>query len=102
MTGLNSLPSASASLARQAAMSSSLFALSASPLSIRAICFFRSFILALRAAVLLADVVEKLFYAEHVAVVGDGNALHAVLHGLVYQPADAGLAVEERILRVDV
>ena len=56
------------------------------------------FYLAARAAVLLVDVVVELFDAEHVAVVGDGNALHAVLHGLVHQAAHAGLPVQQGVL----
>ena len=55
-----------------------------------------------RAAVLLVDIVIKFLDAEHVAVVGDGNALHAVLHGLVHQAADAGLSVQQGILGVYV
>ena len=50
------------------------------------------------AAVLLVDVVVEFFDAEHVAMVGHGNAFHAVLHGFVHQAADAGLAVQQGVL----
>ena len=52
--------------------------------------------------VLLLDVVIKLFDTEHIAVVGNGDAGLAVAHGLVHQPGDGGLSVEDRILRVNV
>ena len=53
-------------------------------------------------AVFLADVVEEFLDAEHVAVVGEGNAGHAVGHGFVDQGVDRCLAVEHGVLRVDV
>ena len=43
-------------------------------------------------------VVEKLLYAHHVAVVGDGHAAHAVAHGLVDQLRYTGLSVEYRVV----
>ena len=52
--------------------------------------------------VLLLDVVVKLLDTEHIAVVGNGDAGLAVAHGLVHQPGDGGLSVEDRILRVNV
>ena len=56
----------------------------------------------LGAAVLLVDIVGKLFDAEHVSMVGHGNAFHAVLHGFVDQLADAGLSVQKGILGMDM
>ena len=53
-------------------------------------------------AVLLLDVVVELLYAEHVAVVGDGDAAHAVGNGLVYKALYAGLSIKNGILRVYV
>ena len=58
--------------------------------------------LLLQLALDLLDVVVELLDAEHVAVVRDGNAGLPVGHGLVHQTLDAGLAVENRILRVNV
>ena len=58
--------------------------------------------LLLQLALDLLDVVVELLDAEHVAVVRDGNAGLSVGHGLVHQTLDAGLAVENRILRVNV
>ena len=49
----------------------------------------------------VADVVE-LFDAEHVAVVGESHAAHAVGYGLVHHLLDGGLTVEQRVLRVNV
>ena len=48
--------------------------------------------------VLLVAVVEELLDAEHIAVVGHGHASHAVGYGLVNQPLDAGLAVEDAVV----
>ena len=53
-------------------------------------------------AVLLLDVVVELLYAEHVAVVGDGDAAHAVGNGLVHKALYAGLSIKNGILRVYV
>ena len=50
----------------------------------------------------LLDVVVELLDSEHVAVVGDGDARLPVGHGLVHQTLDAGLTVEDRVLRVYV
>lgn len=76
-------------------------------------CLFRSVaqggktLLALGGLVLvlaldLLDVVVELLDSEHVAVVGDGDARLPVGHGLVHQTLDAGLTVEDRVLRVYV
>jgi len=48
------------------------------------------------------DVVVELLDAEHVAVVRHGDAGLSVGHGLVHEPLDAGLSVEDRILRMYV
>ena len=40
----------------------------------------------------------KFFDTEHVAVVGDSHAAHAVADGLVYKPFDARLAVQDRVV----
>ena len=52
--------------------------------------------------VFLVDVVEELFDAVHVAVVGDGDAGHSVGYGFVNEVVDGGLAVEQGVLCVDV
>ncbi len=52
--------------------------------------------------VFLLDIVEKLLYAEHVAVVCQRDAGHTVLDRLVDELGYARLTVEYRILRVDV
>ena len=44
----------------------------------------------------VADDVVKFLDAEHVAMVGDGHAPHAVLQGFVYQTLNLRLAVEDR------
>ena len=51
-------------------------------------CFLGVFYRSFGFAVLLVYVVEKLLYAEHVAVVGDGKRRHAVGNGLVDQRLD--------------
>ena len=51
-----------------------------------------------RTTVLLIDVVGEFFDAEHVAMVGHRDASHTVLHSLVHQAADTGLAIQQRIL----
>ena len=48
------------------------------------------------------DVVVELLDTEHVAVVRHGDAGLAVGHGFVHEPLDAGLSVEDRILRMYV
>ena len=53
-------------------------------------------------AVLLVDVVIKFLHAEHVAVVGQGHAPHAVGYGFVDEALDAGLSVEDGVLAMDV
>ena len=57
---------------------------------------FQTLLLALLVDAL--TVVEKLLDAKHVAVVGDGHALHAVADGLVHQLRDFRLSVEYRIV----
>lgn len=57
---------------------------------------------ALGSAVLFVDIIGKFLDTEHITVVGNGNSLHAVFHGLVYQLTDAGLTIEQRILGMDV
>ena len=54
--------------------------------------------LGLAFAVHLVAVVEQLLHAEHIAVVGDGHALHSVGYGLVNQLGNARLTVEYRII----
>lgn len=44
------------------------------------------------------DIVEVFLDAEHIAVVGDGQAGHAVGYGLVDKRRDGRLPVKERIL----
>ena len=53
-------------------------------------------------AVLFVDGIEKLLDTVHVAVVGDGQAGHAVGYCFVDQGINRGLAVEQRVLRVYV
>ena len=50
----------------------------------------------------LLDVVVELLDSEHIAVVGYGNAGLAVGNGLVDEFGDAGLTVENRVLRMYV
>ncbi len=52
----------------------------------------------LAAAVYLIAIVEQLLHAEHVAVVGDGHAAHAVANSLVNQFLDTRLSVEDTII----
>ena len=58
--------------------------------------------LLLELALDLLDVVVELLDPEHVAVIRHGDAGLSVVHGLVDQALDAGLAVEDGILRVYV
>ena len=58
-------------------------------------CFFQF-------GVLLFAVVEKLFYAHHVSVIGHCHAPHAVVHGFVYKLLDACLSVKNTIIGVYV
>ena len=48
------------------------------------------------------DVVGELLDAEHIAVVGDGDARHSVGYSLVNQVFDGRLTVEKGVLCVDV
>ena len=52
----------------------------------------------LRTTVLLINVVGEFFDAEHVTMVSHRDASHTVLHSLVHQAADTGLAIQQRIL----
>ena len=45
----------------------------------------------------VADVV-KFLNAEHVAVIGDGHALHAVADGFIYKLLDTRLTIEDRVV----
>ena len=45
----------------------------------------------------VADVV-KFLNAEHVAVIGDGHALHTVADGFIYKLLDTRLSVEDRVV----
>ena len=54
--------------------------------------------LVLEFALDLLDVVVELLDTEHVAVIRHGDAGLTVVHGLVHEPLDAGLSVENRIL----
>jgi hypothetical protein len=47
-------------------------------------------------------VVEEIFDAEHVAVVGDGHAFHAVVDSFVDKPLYTRLSVEDRVISVYV
>ena len=64
--------------------------------------FLYLFDVILHRTVFLLHQIEKLFYPEHVAVVGQGQALHAVFHGLVDQRRYGSLSVENRVLGVNV
>ena len=61
---------------------------------------FQPFLLA--SLVYLAAIVEELLDAEHVAMVGQGHSLHAVLDRFVYHAAYGGLAIQKGVLRVYV
>ena len=50
----------------------------------------------------LLDVVVKLLDPEHIAVIGHGDAGLAVGDGLIHEVGDAGLPVEDRVLRMYV
>ncbi len=53
-------------------------------------------------AVFLLHIVPKLLYTEHVAVVGNRNALHSVGDCLVDEPLNTRLTVQNGVLRMDV
>ena len=63
---------------------------------------FQRLYLVLGLSVLLVDIVIELLHAEHVAMVGQGQAPHAVGHCLVDQALYAGLPVEDGVLTVNV
>ena len=48
----------------------------------------------------LAHIVHKLLDSEHVTVVGNGYARHAVLDSLIDEFLDTRLTIEERVLGV--
>ena len=58
--------------------------------------------LLLQLTVHLVAVVEQLFHAEHIAMIGYRHTAHAVGNGLVDELLNGRLAVEERVVRVDV
>ena len=64
--------------------------------------FSETFDLVVFLAVARFDIVVELLYSEHVTVVGEGYAGHAVSHCLVHKPLYTGLPVENRILRVNM
>ena len=47
-------------------------------------------------------VVLELLNAHHVAVISHCNAAHTISYSLVYQLLDVGLAVKQRVLRMDM
>ena len=53
-------------------------------------------------AVYLVAVVEQLFHAEHIAMVGDSHAAHAVSHGFVDKLFHRRLSVENGVVGVYV
>ena len=61
---------------------------------------FQSFLFA--TFVHTVHIVMELLDAKHVAVIGNGHTLHAVGYSFVYQPFDARLSVENRIVCMDV
>ena len=61
---------------------------------------FQSFLLAL--SVHLVAIVEQFLHAEHIAVVGESHAAHAVANGFVHKFLDARLSVENAIIGVYV
>ena len=62
----------------------------------------RFFALILQLAVNLIAVVVQLFYAKHVAVIGNGHTAHAVGHSLVYNLLHGRLSVKNGIVGVNV
>ena len=53
-------------------------------------------------SVLLLDVIPKLLHTEHITVVGNSNSALAVGNGLIDELCDARLAIQQRILCVNV
>ena len=58
--------------------------------------------LLLKLVIDLVAVVLKLLNAHHVAVISHCNAAHTISYSLVYQLLDVGLAVKQRVLRMDM
>ena len=63
---------------------------------------FEMLALLLKFVIDLVSVVLELLNAHHVAVISYGNALHTICYSLVNQLLDVGLAVKQRVLRMDV
>ena len=59
---------------------------------------FQVFYFPFRTTVLFINIVGEFLDTEHIAMIGNGNTFHTILHRLVYQTAHTGLAVKERIL----
>ena len=53
-------------------------------------------------AVHFTAIVEKILYAEHIAMVCYGHSAHSVCYGLVHKARNAGLSVQQRILGMNV
>ncbi len=51
-------------------------------------------------AILLIDIIKKLLNAVHIAVVGEGNTGHTVVHSLIDKRRNRRLPVKQRILAV--
>ncbi len=58
--------------------------------------------LLLKLVIDLVAVVLELLNAHHVAVICNRNAAHTVGYGLINQLLDIGLAIQQRVLRMDV
>ena len=52
--------------------------------------------------VLLAGIVPKLLYTEHIAVVGHSQTSLTVCNGLIDKPFDACLTIQYRVLAMNV
>ena len=52
--------------------------------------------------VLLAGIVPKLLYTEHIAMVGHSQTSLTVCNGLIDKPFDACLAIQYRVLAMNV
>ena len=58
--------------------------------------------LLLESVINLVAVVLELLNAHHVAVIGNGNSTHTIGYSLVNHLFDIGLAVKQRVLRMDM
>ena len=58
--------------------------------------------LLLELVILLVAVVLELLNAHHIAVISYGNTAHTIGYSLVYQLLYVGLAVKQRVLRMDM